>query len=88
MRSYKQIAILLLGLIFLSPTLDGQDNKIFESKLSDAFRKIDYWSSRQYESPYNSSFSDSLDKANHIFEKCMTSKESVLFASEYFSCLS
>src|SRR5580704_8175864 len=71
MRRYKQIAIFILGLIFLSATLYGQDIKIFERNLSDAFGKIDYWSNRQYETAYNSSFTDSLKNANVIFEKLL-----------------
>jgi hypothetical protein len=71
MRRYKQIAIFILGLIFLSPILEGQDIKIFERNLSDAFGKIDYWSNRQYETDYNSSFTDSLENANNTFEKLL-----------------
>jgi hypothetical protein len=71
MGRFLQISIFIPGLIFLSPTLYGQDIKIIERNLHDAFRKIDYWRNKQYTSDYDSTFSDSLGKANDSFENLL-----------------
>jgi hypothetical protein len=79
----RYFAIMIL--VSFSSSLFGQDLKLIEKQLINAFNKIDYWRDLQSESGYNTALNDSLGNANDTFEKILLQSTSNYEQTLYYS---